>query len=127
MGHTWNTAGHVRGTAYVPSPRGVHPRQRGSTSALPPWVLPRVMPQRGRQWSKQPAALVALAGAEATRATPAPAFSLTRAIVYLYAADKSIISKVAGQEALQMPLMQDDHLLQAFPVGWCFKRGYRWK
>jgi hypothetical protein len=43
-----------------------------------------------RHWSKKPAALVALAGAEATRATPAPAFSLTRAIVYLYAADKSI-------------------------------------
>jgi hypothetical protein len=74
------------------------------------------MPQRGRHWSKKPEALVALAGAEATRATPALAFYLTRAIVYLYAADKSIRSKVAGQEALQMPLMQDDHLIQSFPV-----------
>jgi hypothetical protein len=34
--------------------------------------------------------------------------------VYLDAADKSIISTVAGQEALQMPLMQDDHLIQSF-------------
>jgi hypothetical protein len=114
MGHTWSTAGHVRGTVYVPSPRGVHARQSGSTSALTPWVIPRVMPQRVRHGSKKPAALVALTGAEATRATPAPAFSLTRAIVDLYAADKSIISTVAGQEALQMPLMQDDHLIQSF-------------
>jgi hypothetical protein len=72
------------------------------------------MPQSVRHWSKKPEALVVRAGAEATRATPA--FSLTRAIVSLYAAEKSIRSKVAGQEALQMPLMQDDHLIQSFPA-----------
>ena len=26
-----------------------------------------------------------------------------------------VIGKVAGQEALQMPLMQDDHLIQTLP------------
>lgn len=36
--------------------------------------------------------------------------------MHLYAAEKSIISTVAGQEALQMPLMQDDHLIQSFPA-----------
>src|SRR5262249_48120927 len=88
MGHTWSTAGHVRGTAYLPSPRGVPPRQSGATSALTPWVIPRVMPQRVHHWAKKPAALVALAGAEATRATPAPAFyphpaNLARSIYHI--------------------------------------------
>src|SRR5215510_5795709 len=67
MEQTWSTAGHGRGTAYVPSPRGVHPRQSGAPSALTPWVIPRVRPQRVRHWSKKPAALVTLAGAEAPR------------------------------------------------------------
>src|SRR5215475_12861674 len=67
MEQTWSTAGHGRGTAYVPAPRGVHPRQSGAPSALTPWVIPRVRPQRVRHWSKKPAALVTLAGAEAPR------------------------------------------------------------